>query len=259
MQQLKLVQATPLKPFSAITSTGHPSWLGRVTNYNRNFGNEWKHHCCAGKTPKLLNIIEGESSRSLWWSKRLQFPFNNGYHILWYFTYFIIFSSFAEEQLRYHRAHLLHCLSLHRGIAASIETTLFGTFSLPQQGDRRWVTTRPGSQGSAPLGATPLQLIPGEWFSLKDFFTPLAEKEITTELTSPGKTHDSGKSLKIKWGVGGGISQSPKHFLWNPFKTQKLHWVSSLVEITGEAFLSFLRISSQQHKQGCPLTWCCAF
>lgn len=52
--------------------------------------------------------------------------------------------------------------------------------------------------GEPPSCSVHSQLIPGECLSLKDFFIPLAEKKITTELTSPVKIHDSGKSLRIK-------------------------------------------------------------
>lgn len=191
--------------------------LGRVNIYNRNFKS---HSChlsalhwietlllCSQKTPVALKIIKEESRQVPLHCKRGYGSLPITAPIIFDILSTLSFPPVLQNSSCHNRAHLL---SLHGGRWWGQRKHLLGIFSfLGYEAEMSQCLTR--QSGVTPSGeslpcSVHSQLIPREWLSPKDFFIPLTEKKITTELTSPVKIHDSGKSSRIKWGVGGNIS-----------------------------------------------------
>lgn len=119
--------------------------------------NELKHRCCAGKTPAgeaALKIREEESGQIPLGGKRgygfLPITVTRPFDIL-----STLSSSPVMQNSSYYNTHPIFCTACHRaeGNWWGRRKALLGAFSLPHPGGRRWGTTRPGSQGSLPLGS----------------------------------------------------------------------------------------------------------
>lgn len=172
--------------------------------------NELKHCCCAVKTPAALKIMKEESRHVPLGCKR-------GYGLLPITVPipFDILSTLAfPPVLQNSSCHkqLIFCIACHRmeGDRCGRRKHLLGIFSLPWLWGKDESLPDPGVRGHPLWGVTalfgPLAANP-PWVALaKRFLYPLDWKKITTELTSPVKIHDSGKSSRIKWGVGGNIN-----------------------------------------------------
>lgn len=161
------------------------------------------------KTPAALKIMKEESRQVSLHCKRGHGSLPITVPIPFDILSTLSFPPVLQNSSCHNRAHPLHCLSLHGGRWVRRRKHLLGIFSFLGN-ERRWVSAWAGSQGSPPLGVTalfsPLAANP-PWVALaKRFLYPLGWKKITTELTSPVKIHDSGKSSRIKWGVGGNIN-----------------------------------------------------
>lgn len=173
----------------------------------------WRITAVQGKPPlekKLWNYGGGKQTGPPRWYNRLWFPSNNSYHSLWYSIYFINFPCFrgVAAVITQNPSPALP-ISARRETSEDRANTCWepSACSVRRQKTSQHLTQE--SEVTPPSGEPPscwvhLQLIPSECFSPKDFFILLAEKKITTELTSPIKIHDSGKSLRDQVFLGGG-------------------------------------------------------
>lgn len=173
----------------------------------------WRITAVQGKPPlekKLWNYGGGKQTGPPRWYNRLWFPSNNSYHSLWYSIYFINFPCFrgVAAVITQNPSPALP-ISARRETSEDRANTCWepSACSVRRQKTSQHLTQE--SEVTPPLwGATtllgPLAANP-QWVLLpKGFLYSASWKKITTELTSPIKIHDSGKSLRDQVFLGGG-------------------------------------------------------